>query len=154
SFSRRAVSGRCLPARRRWETTQKLVERVRVIGWASRGGLAASVAILLFALQVACSPEAPSPATTGPAPTAPAPPFSGTNPNLAPGPLEPLVSRVALSPDDLLALVFPASTQPLQVVEAQRFLEQRTANPSVPPARTWDPSVIALLNYPEALALM
>jgi hypothetical protein len=68
--------------------------------------------------------------------------------------LEILVSRVALYPDDLLALVLPASTQPLEVVEAQRFLEQRKANASMQPSKEWDPSIIALLNYPEALKLM
>src|SRR5882672_3194915 len=72
----------------------------------------------------------------------------------APAALETLVGRVALYPDDLLALVLPASTQPLQVVEAKRLLEQKKSNPKVKPPTTWDPSVVALLNYPEVIKLM
>ncbi len=68
--------------------------------------------------------------------------------------LQTLVSRIALYPDDLLAIVLPASTQPLQVVEAQRLLEQRRSNPKLAPPKSWDPSVVALLNYPEALKVM
>ncbi|TWA68817.1 uncharacterized protein DUF3300 [Azospirillum brasilense] len=68
--------------------------------------------------------------------------------------LQTLVSRVALYPDDLLAIVLPASTQPLQVVEAQRLLEQRRSNPKVGPPKSWDPSVVALLNYPDVLKVM
>src|SRR4051812_5680603 len=86
-----------------------------------------------------------------------APPTTSTvsaDTTLSPAQLETLVGRVALYPDDLLALVLPASTQPLQVVEAQRLLEQRKTNPSLQPPKTWDPSIVALLNYPEALATM
>jgi hypothetical protein len=110
---------------------------------------------LSLALLVACAPDDAPPATTT-APTTPraALPFSGTDTNLTAAQLEVLVGPVALYPDDLLALMLPASTQPLQVVDAQRFLEQRKTNPSLQPAKTWDPSVIALLNYPEALARM
>ena len=36
--------------------------------------------------------------------------------------LEQLVGKVALYPDDLLAILLPASTFPLDVVEADRFL--------------------------------
>lgn len=117
--------------------------------------LAVTASTLALALLAACTPDAPPATTTAPASTgAAAVSFSGTDTNLTPAQLETLVSRVALYPDDLLALVLPASTQPLQVVEARRFLEQRKANPSLQPPKTWDPSVVALLNYPEALTRM
>jgi hypothetical protein len=48
----------------------------------------------------------------------------------------------------------PASTQPIQVVQAAQLLERRKSNPSTQPPKSWDPSVIALLNYPEVIALM
>ena len=80
--------------------------------------------------------------------------FSGSDLDLSPQELETLVSRIALYPDDLLALVLSASTQPLQIVEAQRLLDQRKSNPKVQPPKTWDPSVVALLNYPEAVTLL
>ena len=44
-------------------------------------------------------------------------------PLLGAGELESLVGPVALYPDDLLAIVLPASTYPLQIVQAARFLE-------------------------------
>lgn len=68
--------------------------------------------------------------------------------------LEELVAPIALYPDELLAIVLPASTFPLQVVEAARFLEDREADSTLEPDEDWDNSIVALLNYPEALALL
>ena len=65
-----------------------------------------------------------------------------------------LVAPVALYPDDLLAIVLPASTFPLQVVEAARFLEALEDDPELKPDDDWDDSIVALLNYPEVVALM
>jgi hypothetical protein len=66
--------------------------------------------------------------------------------------LSDLVAPIALYPDDLLAIVLPASTYPLQIVQAARFLERLESEPGLKPDDAWDPSVVALLNYPEALA--
>ena len=68
--------------------------------------------------------------------------------------LQELVGPIALYPDDLLAIVLPASTYPLQIVQAQRFLEDLEEDPSLQPDESWDDSVIALLNYPEVVALL
>ncbi|MGO1078933.1 DUF3300 domain-containing protein [Inquilinus sp. CA228] len=68
--------------------------------------------------------------------------------------LRDLVARIALYPDDLLSLVLPASAAPLDVVQAVRYLDKRGKDPSPAPDPNWDPAVIALLNYPEALRLM
>lgn len=71
--------------------------------------------------------------------------------------LEMLVAPVALYPDDLLAVVLPASTYPLQVVLAARFLEdgqQSADDDAAQPSEEWDDAVVALLNYPEVVALM
>jgi hypothetical protein len=75
-------------------------------------------------------------------------------PLLTPEELHALVAPVAFYPDDLLAIVLPATTQPLQVVEAARFLEKQKANKDLKPNENWDPSVLALLNYPEVVKLM
>jgi hypothetical protein len=50
--------------------------------------------------------------------------------------------------------VLPASTYPLQLVQAQRFLEDLEEDPSLTPDDDWDDSVIALLNYPEVVELL
>jgi Protein of unknown function (DUF3300) len=63
-----------------------------------------------------------------------------------------LVAPVALYPDELLAVVLPASTNPLQVVQAQRYLEKRQADQTLQPDAEWDPSILALLNYPDVVA--
>lgn len=68
--------------------------------------------------------------------------------------LQDLVGPVALYPDDLLAVVLPASTFPLQLVEAQRFLDALEQDPSLSPDEDWDDSIIAILNYPEVVELL
>lgn len=62
-----------------------------------------------------------------------------------------LVAPVALYPDDLLAIVLPASTYPLQVVQAARFLDAAKRDRTRTPDADWDASIVALLNYPEVL---
>ena len=62
-----------------------------------------------------------------PSPAAPAPQL------LSPDQLEGLVSRVALYPDDLLALVLAAATTPLDIVKGDRFLQKYQKDKSLKP---------------------
>jgi hypothetical protein len=65
--------------------------------------------------------------------------------------LHTLLAPIALYPDALLAQIFPAATFKDQIADAYRYA-QTAATPGTPPADTvWDPSVIALLNYPTVL---
>lgn len=73
---------------------------------------------------------------------------------MAPAELEELVGLIALYPDDLVSIVLPASTYPLQIVQAARYLEEYETNSDLEPNEDWDDSVIALLNYPEVIELM
>lgn len=68
--------------------------------------------------------------------------------------LEELIGPIALYPDDLLAIVLPASAYPLQIVDAARFLEALENDPSLEPDQDWDDSVVALINYPEIVELL
>ena len=68
--------------------------------------------------------------------------------------LETLVGPIALYPDDLLAIVLPASTYPLQIVQAARFLEAYAIDSTLEPDESWDESVVALINYPEVIQLL
>ena len=68
--------------------------------------------------------------------------------------LQDLVGPIALYPDDLLAIVLPASAYPLQIIEAGRFLEELENDPTLEPDTEWDDSVVALLNYPEVVELL
>lgn len=68
--------------------------------------------------------------------------------------LEEFVGPIALYPDNLLAIILPASTYPLQIVLAARFLEQLESDSTLTPDESWDESIIALLNYPEVVQMM
>ncbi len=68
--------------------------------------------------------------------------------------LEILVARIALYPDELVAVISAASLYPLQIVEAQRFLDERKTRKELKPKSSWDGSVISLLNYPEVIKMM
>lgn len=68
--------------------------------------------------------------------------------------LEELVGPIALYPDDLLAIVLPASTYPLEIVQAARFLKQLESDTTLQPDEAWDESVSALINYPEVVQMM
>ena len=73
--------------------------------------------------------------------------------------LEALVAPVALFPDPLLAQVLVASTYPIDVAEAQQWLDK---NPNLKgdelaaeaEKKDWDPSVQSLVSYPDALKRM
>ncbi|MEN6617325.1 MAG: DUF3300 domain-containing protein [Syntrophorhabdus sp.] len=70
-----------------------------------------------------------------------------------------LVAPIALYPDDLIAQILMASTYPLEVVEAARWLK---ANPNLKGSQltsalekqNWDPSVKSLMNFPSVLNMM
>ncbi len=73
--------------------------------------------------------------------------------------LDSLLAPIALYPDQLLSQVLMASTYPLEVVEAARFVQQ---NPGLKGetldqalgAKTWDPSVMSLAAFPQVLVMM
>jgi Protein of unknown function (DUF3300) len=78
---------------------------------------------------------------------------------ISPQDLANLVAPIALYPDALLAQVLAASTYPLEVVEAQQWLQQNAALPNRAllqgaQQQPWDPSVQALVAFPSVLALL
>ena len=95
----------------------------------------ASFAATSFAQAPAASGDAPPPAAT-------------------PEQLEKLVGPIALYPDDLVAIILPASTSPLQLVQADRYLDKRKADPKLPVDDKMDDAVKSLLNYPEVVKKM
>ena len=82
-------------------------------------------------------------------PAAPGP-FDAAAVSLPPEELEQLLAPIALYPDVLLAQVLPAATFPLEVVQAARWLRGRP-DMSTLQQQPWDPSVLALCNYPSVL---
>ena len=80
-------------------------------------------------------------------------------PAFKPEEIEALVAPIALYPDDLLSQVLMASTYPLEIVQAARWVK---ANPNVKgeaavkavESQTWDVSVKSLVAFPQALEPM
>ncbi|MES2438082.1 MAG: DUF3300 domain-containing protein [Verrucomicrobiota bacterium] len=68
--------------------------------------------------------------------------------------LQDLVGRFALYPDDLIALILPASTTPLDIVKAQRFLTKYAADKSLKPDPALSEPVMNLLTYPDVINLL
>jgi hypothetical protein len=68
--------------------------------------------------------------------------------------LETLVAPVALYPDDLLVVVLQAATQPVQIVQAGRFLDKYAKDKSLQPNPAWSDPVKILVNYPDVLRKM
>jgi hypothetical protein len=84
-------------------------------------------------------------------------PVAGDSPPPAPltaQQLEELVGRIALYPDDLVAIILPASTFPLDVVQADRFVQKLKQDKNLKPDERWDESIRNLLNYPEVISMM
>jgi hypothetical protein len=142
-----------------------LGETVR-ISWRRLAALGAGIAFAGVALAadapplavLPAAPAVPTHTVTAP-PATPAPPQPGSQPGLAR--LEQLVAPIALYPDPLLAQILMATTYPLEVVEAARWIADPAhralsgeALAAAVAAQNWDPSVKALVAFPEVLANM
>ena len=73
--------------------------------------------------------------------------------------LEKLLAPIALYPDALLAQLLAASAYPLQIVEAQRWLDKNKAavannDFSWIDSQDWDPAVKALARFPDVVTKM
>jgi hypothetical protein len=75
--------------------------------------------------------------------------------------LDALLAPIALYPDELLTQILIASTYPLQVAEAARWVEDPVtktftgnALPVALKPLPWDPSVKSLVPFPQVLAMM
>ncbi|MGB4781396.1 DUF3300 domain-containing protein, partial [Candidatus Methylomirabilis sp.] len=79
---------------------------------------------------------------------------SASVPRIPAAELEKLVGPIALYPDDLLAILLPASTTPIEIVKAQRFIEKRKNNPRLQPDSSLPEPVRNLLNYPDVVRKM
>jgi Protein of unknown function (DUF3300) len=101
------------------------------------------------------APHAPQAAPAAQAQPAPQAPVFRTEE------IDQMVAPIALYPDQLLAQVLMASTYPLEVVKAERWLEDpANAKLSGDPLaaaleqQSWDPSVKSLVPFPAVLKMM
>jgi hypothetical protein len=101
-------------------------------------------------------PQQAQPAQPG---AAPQPAQTKESSTFSPEQLEQLVAPIALYPDSLLTQTLMASTYPLEIVEAARWLKK---NPSLKDSaltealkgQDWDPSVKSICGFPEVLKKM
>jgi uncharacterized membrane protein YgcG len=99
----------------------------------------------------------PSPAQQPQSSSVPAP--SAETKTFSPAEVDQLVAPIALYPDALLAQVLMASTYPIEVVYADRWI---TANPRLKgtaleealQSQSWDPAVKSLTVFPQVLQMM
>jgi hypothetical protein len=115
------------------------------------GAIVASLGIGSPVMAQTAAQTPPAATTT----TAPAP----DQETLKPAELEGLVAPIALYPDTLLSNVLMASTYPLEVVRAERWLKQNKdlkadALKSAAEKQEWDASVKALIATPSVLDMM
>lgn len=97
-----------------------------------------------------------------PAPTSSAPgsdTATPAQPNFSKEQIAQLVAPLALYPDSLLTQILMASTYPLEVVQADRWVKSNTSLQGDELAKSleqqpWDPSVKSLVNFPKVLAMM
>lgn len=121
-------------------------------GWSSQRAVALCCAVLIpVSLGFAQAPPGPVQALPGAQQDVP--------PLMSPDQLDTLVAPVALYPDPLLSEVLAASTYPLEVVEAQQWLQLNTNLQGAQlmdaaKRQNWDPSVQALVAFPDALRLL
>jgi hypothetical protein len=125
------------------------------------------IAAIMGALVLACVvPMAPVYAQSEePPPPPPGAPPSGQPPPgrtlYVPAQLDQMVAPIALYPDDLLGQILMAATYPLEVVQADRWLQdsqnaslQGSSLAQALQAQPWDPSVKSLVPYPQLLSMM
>jgi hypothetical protein len=108
--------------------------------------------------QPAQSGQAPPAQPAAQAPASP-PAAQPIQPLLKPEQLEALVAPIALYPDELLANVMAASTYPLEIVQADRWVKANKnlkgdAQKAAVDKQAWDDSVKALVSTPDVLAMM
>jgi len=114
---------------------------------------------MLMAIPIAAAAQTTdnSPAPSGQAQPASQPPASTEL--LKPEQLEALVAPIALYPDDLLANVLAASTYPLEIVQADRWLKERKSLKDdglkkEVEKQSWDESIKALASTRDVISMM
>jgi hypothetical protein len=80
-------------------------------------------------------------------------------PAFRPEEIDQVVAPIALYPDSLLAQIMVASTYPLEIVQAGRFVQQNKDLKGerllqAAKDKDWDPSVKAMLEFPDVLLMM
>ena len=120
--------------------------------------IATSSALILSSFPALAQDQQP-PATQVAPPAAVQQPPQPAAQQLGQGELGKLLAPIALYPDDLVAQILTASTYPIEVVEASRWVNAHPnlhgdALQDAMQQQPWDPSVKGLTAVPQVLAMM
>lgn len=96
------------------------------------------------------APQTPAAQAQPPAPGSPPPAVPPAKPLST---LESLVAPIALYPDPLLAELLVASTYPLEVVQAARWLDSKPDLATLK-SKDWDASIMRLVEVPQVVKMM
>jgi hypothetical protein len=123
--------------------------RMKLFRLATALGASIALAAALFVQEPPQAPDQIGDQPVQPGQDVPAPPLN-------PQQLENLVAPIALYPDTLLGQILVATTYPIEVVEAQQWLQQnRTLKGQqlmdAAKQQNWDPSIQALVAFPDVL---
>lgn len=120
-----------------------------------------SLVLLMSLSPVGCAQNPPPASGPPPAPAmaqvpVPAPAQAKT---FSQEELDQMLAPIALYPDSLLAQIFMASTYPLEMVRAERWVKENASLQGDALAlaleqQSWDPSVKSLVNFPQVLTMM
>ncbi|MGF6702163.1 hypothetical protein OKW38_006840 [Paraburkholderia sp. MM5496-R1] len=132
--------------------------RTRIIPFATalddEAKRARRISHVLGAALLACCGAFSTAVSLAQAPAANAPANAAPNAPVSAAALDKLVGPIALYPDDLIAIILPASTYPVEIVQADRFLDQYKNDKSLKLNDAWHDPVKALLNYPSIVKNM
>ncbi|MBS1230492.1 MAG: hypothetical protein H6R17_3769 [Proteobacteria bacterium] len=78
----------------------------------------------------------------------------GGAPAMSTAQLDQLVGPIALYPDDLVGIILPGATYPIEIVQADRFLDKRKSDKNLKINDAWHDSIKSLLNYPDVVKKM
>ncbi|WP_456763059.1 DUF3300 domain-containing protein [Bradyrhizobium sp. USDA 4011] len=125
----------------------------------SRRGQILLVLALLLGIPIAAMAQTAEKPPAQSSQAQPASPAQPADQLLKPEQLEALVAPIALYPDELLANVLAASTYPLEVVQADRWLKERKnlkgdALKKEVDKQAWDDSIKALTSTADVLTMM
>ena len=125
----------------------------------SRCGQILFVLALLLGIPIAAMAQTAEKPPAQSSQAQPASPAQPADQLLKPEQLEALVAPIALYPDELLANVLAASTYPLEVVQADRWLKERKnlkgdALKKEVEKQAWDDSIKALTSTADVLTMM
>ncbi len=133
--------------------------RRTMLAFAAIAALGAEPMLAVAADNAAPAPQGAAPVAQQPAEASPSPEVPAPAPSFSRAELEKLLAPIALYPDALLAQILPASAYPIEIVQAQRWLDKNKDKVAANDyawidQQDFDPAVKALARFPTVIGKM